>query len=239
MGSGEERERGGSRYLGPPSRRWPDGRPLCGAKKRREEGFCTWAAGQGTDHLGRGPCERHGGNLPSHKIHAERVGIAELAARYSTPRDVHPLQGVLEQYHRYAGQVSWLEAEVNALPKEALFWGVESETDRSGGEGGGSSETKRKAAPHPKVEQFDKVQREYARLGVEIIRIGLETAGDALASKFAARLQQMLDELMTECAVLAMESPGADLGALFRARMVAKVAAFAGAQPKTVEGVAA
>lgn len=182
-------------------------------------------------------------------IAAERAQVAELAGRYSVPRTVHPLEGVLEQYHRYAGQVAWLEAKVNELPEGALFWGVESETDRRGPDGDDSErlrtgaaaefERKSKAGPNALLEQFDRVQAQFAKLGVEIVRIGLETAKDALTAQFAARLQQVLDELMAECAAVAVESPGADLAAVFRARMVAKVAAFAGAQPNAIEGVAA
>ncbi|GAA0720091.1 hypothetical protein Drose_06360 [Dactylosporangium roseum] len=253
VGDGAGRAEGGDRYVGERSRRWPEGRPLCGAKKRREEGFCTWTAGQGTDHLGRGSCERHGGNLPSHKIAAERAQIADLAGRYSVPRTVHPLEGVLEQYHRYAGQVAWLEQRVNELPEESLFWGVESEVDRRSpdgedGEDGvplrtGSAaefERKSKAGPNALLEQFDRVQAQYAKLGVEIVRIGLETARDALASKFATNLQRVLDELMAECAALAAETPDPGrLPELFRARMVAKIAVLAGAQPKQIDGVAA
>ncbi len=171
---------------------------------------------------------------------------AELAARYSVPREVHPLQGVLEQYHRYAGQVAWLEAKVNTLPEEALFWGVESETDRRDPDGGdlrtGSAaefERKSKAGPNALLEQFDRVQAQFAKLGVEVVRIGLESAKDTLAKSFAQQLQVMLAELVAELAALAVEQPGVDLAAVFQARMVTKVAAFAGVKPDAIEGVAA
>lgn len=214
---------------------------FCGGKKRSVEGGnCTRPAGWGTSHVGIGRCKLHGGGSPSHVAAAERIQVEQLAARYSTPRDVHPLQGVLEQYHRLAGQIAWLEAKVNELPEGELFWGVESETDKPGGpDGGGGLETKRKAGPNAYVEQLDRVGVQFAKLGVEIIRIGLETAGDAMASKFAARLQVMLAELVAELAALAVERPGVDLSAQFQARMVAKVAAFAGVKPDAIEGAAA
>lgn len=213
----------------------------CGGKKRGPEGgTCTRPAGWGSPHPGIGRCKLHGGNAPSSVIAAERIQVAELAARYSTPRDVHPLQGVMEQYHRLAGQIAWLEARVNATDEGELFWGVESETDKPGGpDGGGGLEVKRKAGPNAYVEQLDKVGAQFAKLGVEIIRIGLETAGDAMASKFAGRLQVMLAELVAELAALAVEQPGVDLAPVFQSRMVAKVAAFAGARPGSVGGVAA
>lgn len=227
------------------------GKPRCGARRKDGSGgTCRRGAGAGTDHPGTGTCSLHLGSTRNHQLAAERVQLAELAGRYSVPRTVHPLEGVLEQYHRYAGQVTYLEERVNALPEEALFWGVESETDRRNpddvdGErlrtgAAAEFEVKRKAGPNALLEQFDRVQAAYAKLGVDIVRIGLETAGDALATKFAANLQRVLDELMAECAALAVESPGrADLAEVFRARMVAKIAAFAGARQSAIEGVAA
>ncbi|GAA2346752.1 hypothetical protein [Dactylosporangium salmoneum] len=219
----------------------------CGAKKSGG-GTCGKPAGWGTPNK-TGRCRLHGGMTPTHLLAAERRMAAETAARYSVPREVHPVEGLLEQYHRYAGQVAWLEAKVNELPEEALFWGVESETDRRNpdedvdGErlrtgAAAEFERKSKAGPNALLEQFDRVQREYAKLGVDIVRIGLETAGDALATRFASRLQVELDALMGECAALAAEQPGADLAVVFRARMVARIAAFAGARP-VIEGVAA
>ena len=44
-----------------PKRRSPSGRPKCGGKLHRREGFCTQPAGWGTDHPGEGRCKLHGG----------------------------------------------------------------------------------------------------------------------------------------------------------------------------------
>jgi hypothetical protein len=227
------------------------GKPRCGARRKDGSGgTCRRGAGAGTDHPGVGPCSLHLGSTRNHRIAAERAQLADLAERYSVPRQVHPLDGVMEQYHRYAGQVAYLERRVNELGEDDLFWGVESETDRRNPDeaqdgdrlrtvSAAEFERKSKAGANAKLEQFDKVQAQYAKLGVEIVRIGLETAGDAMASKFAAKLQVMLGELMAECAALAEAQGAAGLADAFRARMVSKVAAFAGADPKVIEGVAA
>lgn len=247
----DESDRGqDTRHLGPRSQRWPDGRPLCGAETRAEGSSptCKKTAGEGTDHYGTGTCKRHLGSTRNHRVAAERHIAAETAARYSVPREVHPVEGLLEQYHRYAGQVAWLEQKVNDLPQEALFWGVESETDRRDPDGddgerlrtGAAAEFERKskAGPNALLEQFDRVQREYAKLGVDIVRIGVESARESLAAGFASRLQVELEALVVECAALAADQPGADLAGLFRGRMVARMAALAGAR-NAIEGVAA
>ena len=38
--------------------------PICGAKRRQQEGACTRPAGWGTTHAGEGRCKLHGGNMP-------------------------------------------------------------------------------------------------------------------------------------------------------------------------------
>jgi hypothetical protein len=175
----------------------------CGARNRGARGgTCARPAGWGTSHVGTGSCKLHGGSTPNHQIAAERVQVAELAAAYSIPREVHPLTGVIEQYHRYAGQVAFLEERVNALPEEALFWGLESETDRRSPDGeegerlrtGAAAEFERrsKAGPNALLEQFDRVQREYAKLGIDIVRIGVETAAAALKDKFGSQLSAVM-----------------------------------------------
>jgi hypothetical protein len=259
VGAGGDRERGGPRYVGEVSRRYPQGRPLCGAKKRRVDGFCTWTAGQGTDHVGVGLCERHGGNLKSHRVHAERVIAERTAERYSVPREVHPLKGLLEQYHRYAGQVAYLEARVNALDPDALFWGVAEEVDRRGpaGEDGEPSagsafrtgtaaeyEIKRRAGVNAVLEQFDKVQRDYAKLGVDIVKIGLESAAQASRKQVAGELALLVQGLVDDAAgkVAELVAAGADVASLGREGLlrvlqplaVERVVRFAGAP--AVEG---
>lgn len=225
----------------------PPGRdkPLCGARRRgTQDGFCARPAGWGTSHAGTGSCKLHGGSTPNHQIAAERIQVAELAGRYSVPREVHPLVGVVEQYHRYAGQVAYLEERVNALPEDALFWGVESETDRRDPDGDGERlrtgaaaefERRSKAGPNALLEQFDRVQREYAKLGVDIIRIGLETAASAMRDKFGAQLGAVIDQMMVRFAGLVRERFDLDSGdeaallAAFRPLAVEAIAAFAGA----------
>jgi hypothetical protein len=75
-----------SRYLGEASRRYPNGRPLCGADKGFDEsgapkGTCNRTAGQQTPHVGSGACKWHGGTAPNHIARGERVAAEEAAAK--------------------------------------------------------------------------------------------------------------------------------------------------------------
>lgn len=163
------------------------------------------------------------------------------------PREVHPLTGVMEQYHRYAGQVAYLEARVNELPPEDLFWGVTEETDRRDPDGEdqlrtGSAaefEQKRKAGPNALLEQFDKVQRDYAKLGVDIIKIGVESTMQAAANHaappFVALVLGLLDDVAAKVTSLHGGDP-AELVRMLQPLAVARVAALAGVGDLPIEG---
>ncbi|MGI5245083.1 hypothetical protein [Dactylosporangium sp. CA-139066] len=186
-------------------------------------------------------------------IAAERAELAATAARYSVPRHIHPLEGLLEQYAFRMGEVAHLRELVNALPAEALFWGVESETDRRSPDGedgerlrtgtAAEFERKSKAGPNAILEQYDKAQAAAEKLGLDIIRVGLETAAQNLAGRLAGQLGPLLDGLMAACAAEAARFAGlseADAGVLaasFRPLAVERIAAFAGA--RTVDGTVA
>lgn len=74
---GEHRD---SRHVGKPSRRNPNGAPLCGAMKRDKSGdTCARPAGWGTPQPGIGPCKLHGGSTRNGIVAAEKV-VAERAA---------------------------------------------------------------------------------------------------------------------------------------------------------------
>jgi hypothetical protein len=85
-------------------------RPLCGAKKKPQQGggTCKAGAGKGTDHPGVGRCKHHGGRTPiKHGRYSDvaraRLGPA-LAAIEADPDplnlmpELHLLRG-LAQYH--------------------------------------------------------------------------------------------------------------------------------------------
>lgn len=87
----------------------------CGAKKKQGPGTCTRPAGWGTTHAGVGRCKLHGGSTPN-GIAAAQKAIAEAeVATYGLPIDIDPHTALLEELHRTAGHVAWLNAKVQSL----------------------------------------------------------------------------------------------------------------------------
>lgn len=96
----------------------------CGGKKKQGPGKCTRPKGWGTNHPGRGKCKLHGGATPSHGRAAEREAAEEAVATYGLPREIDPLQALLEEVYRTAGHVFWLEDVIHRLESDELVSGV-------------------------------------------------------------------------------------------------------------------
>jgi hypothetical protein len=131
------------RYRGKTSRRWPDGRPLCGADKGDKlpdgshgphKGFCQRTAGERTPHAGHGTCWQHGGTAPSH-IAAGQVAMARAAmATYGQKADTNPVDALLDEVRWTAGHVAWLRERVREIEQEALTWGKTEQVDKQASE---------------------------------------------------------------------------------------------------------
>lgn len=101
----------------------------CNAKTRGG-GHCRRPAGWGTKHAGQGRCKLHGGSTPLHQKSAEiavaRVAVNELAL----PRNIHPMDALLEELARTAGAVKWLDDKVQSVEEQSLI------APTGGGQGG-------------------------------------------------------------------------------------------------------
>lgn len=105
------------------------GRPLCGATKR-SGGVCTQTAGWGTSHPRVGRCKLHGGGTPTHLVAAEKAIAAASVRKLGLPREIEPQAALLEELHRSAGAVAWLDVVVQELGLEDVTWGlVKASTD--------------------------------------------------------------------------------------------------------------
>lgn len=90
-----------------------DGRDrFCGAKKRQGEGDCHRPAGWGTSHPGIGRCKLHGGSTPDQIKHVNGQKAADAVVTFGLPREIDPQVALLEEVHRTAGHVSWLQAKI-------------------------------------------------------------------------------------------------------------------------------
>lgn len=156
----------------------------CGANRRQGQGTCRRPAGWGTQHLGAGACKLHGGATPSANKHANAVLARQTANAYGIPRHIDPADGLIEEYWRTAGIVAGLEAKVRSIPEDELIWGITETTelpassDEDGTHRSPAKVTKSKAVPNIWLKLFNEERDRFAKLGVEIVRLGLEARRD-------------------------------------------------------------
>ncbi len=93
---------------------------MCGANKTRGGGPCQQPAGWQTDHPGFGRCKWHGGCTPSHVNAAKRKALQEAVETYGLPREIEPLDAVIEEVHRCAGHVYWLGLKIRGMTEAEL-----------------------------------------------------------------------------------------------------------------------
>lgn len=94
---------------------------ICGATLPSGKS-CRRAAGRGTDHLGIGRCDRHGGDSPA-GIKAAGVNAASILLRtpvMGSPVDMDPSSALLWCVAIAAGEVQYLSAKVAELDEEQL-----------------------------------------------------------------------------------------------------------------------
>lgn len=93
----------------------------CGAALRQTPGgLCKRAKGQGTDHVGIGRCDRHGGSTPNHEKAANGQKAAAAVVTFGLPREIDPQTALLEEVHRTAGHVAYLGDVVAKLEQDEL-----------------------------------------------------------------------------------------------------------------------
>lgn len=159
-------------------------------------------------------CRLHGGGGKRAQEKAKKIAAAkEYEARlnkavqiFGLPREVDPAIGLVEEYWRTAGIVDALEQLVKQLSVDEATYGIVSETtetvlgvidDDSVGDPGPTIKqiVKRAARPHILVVQFERERDRFAKLGAEIVRLGLEARRDeyvrAQVDVFAGVLGQL------------------------------------------------
>lgn len=92
----------------------------CPAHSKQTGHPCGKRAGWGTKHLGDGLCRFHGGAGKSGERHAEKIVAVKAVAEFGLPRDVEPAAALIEELHRSAGWVAWLEQRVRDEGPDAV-----------------------------------------------------------------------------------------------------------------------
>lgn len=160
-------------------------RPKCGAKKRSGEGYCERIAGHGTDHLGVGHCKYHGGATKTQRTAAKKEIARRAVAEYALPREIEPHDALIEELHRAAGAVAWLQSEIAHLERvdTAIV-----------GEGGGV-----RYEPNVLIRMLAEERDRMVRVAKTCIDVGVEErkvqAIEAQARVFAMAIRGILSDL--------------------------------------------
>lgn len=91
----------------------------------------------------------HGGASPNHGVAAQMAQATATAQLFGVPREVHPIQGMLEVYHQTMGMLDAVEAMCMQLLPAEVVWGITKEKRVGEGDddGGGLTPTEREYAP--------------------------------------------------------------------------------------------
>ena len=124
----------------------------------------------------------------------------DAAALYGVPRDVNPIDGLLEEYARTMGIVEALEAMVAQLSPSEIWWGVQSieETQAGASDGGEESLTpperkvKSGASLNVQVKLFNDERDRGVRIAETILKLDLENRRVAIGQSHVAALVQIL-----------------------------------------------
>jgi len=173
--------------------------PFCGGKKV-DGSSCRNASGKGTSHVGVGRCTLHGGSTPTHIAAAQLANARETAQLFAVPRDVHPIDGLMEEYYRTAGMVDSYEAMCAGLLPAEVVEGVISveETEAPASDGGEGSLTpperkvKRGAAINLWVKLFNEERDRFSKLGEALLRLDLDSRKVELAQSHVAAMVTVL-----------------------------------------------
>ncbi|MET9339263.1 hypothetical protein [Nonomuraea sp. NPDC003804] len=168
----------------------------CGGTNRGGQ-TCGHPAGWGTDHPGIGKCKHHGGSTPTHKAAAKAEMARRAVATYGLPREVDPASALLEEVHRSAGHVAWLEQKVRDLDEDELVWGVVEEVDKGYGEFTGTDTTSA-AKPNVWLELYQKERKHLTDVSKAALAAGIAERQVRLAEQQGALIASVIGRILDD-----------------------------------------
>ena len=172
--------------------RWPDMK-LCGRKKK-SGGMCQKPAGWGTDHKGYGLCRTHGGNAPSQKKAAYTLKAKDMVMAFGLPREISPVQAILEEVQRTAGHVAWLGQQVGELTNNELTRGVTKVQVFPDG----SKVTNVEAAVNVWVKMYQEERKHLVQVCKAGVEIGLKEIEISIAQRQGELLAQVIVAILND-----------------------------------------
>ena len=174
---------------------------LCGGP-RKNGAKCTRPAGWGTDHPGYGTCKLHLGNTESHRAKARREMAGEAVVTFGLPREVDPHTALLEEVHRTAGHVAWLQAKVAEFDEADLVWGTVEEIDRPPGEKtAGGVEVRQRAGANVWLSLYQAERAHLTKVAAAAITAGVAERQVRLAEQQGQLIAQVLRGVLADLGV--------------------------------------
>jgi hypothetical protein len=142
-------------------------------------------------------CGFHGGNAKQSKA-AAASRIAEQKARalvttYGLPVDIAPDQAILDEVHRTAGHVAWLEQQVHALTEGELVWGTT--RVKEGGDDRGITE---EAVPNALLRLYNEERDRLVRVCTAALKAGIEERQVKLAEQQGSMVAQAIKGILAD-----------------------------------------
>ena len=166
---------------------------------------CHAPAGRGTEHLGWGACNLHGGNTPTGIARGSQERTEAILNKYATLADVDPAMALLEDVQRGAAIVRYLSILVSRIDEADLVWGLSEEVTEPAIVNT-DNETltfkvteKRKAGIHPLIDLLQRERRLLREAARDAVNAGVaqrmvtiyETAGDAIMDAYERVLESL------------------------------------------------
>ena len=164
----------------------------CG-KKTRSGGFCEkWPIKGGK------VCPTHGGSAKQVKDAAQKNLAKQEAEKavavYGLAREIEPHQALLEEIHRTAGAVAWLEEIIRDLEKANLTRGVAKAVQLPDG----SRTIETRAAVNVWIQLYQDERDRLVRVAKAAIECGVAERAVKLAEKQAEQLAAVVGAIVTD-----------------------------------------
>jgi hypothetical protein len=119
--------------------------------------------------------------------------VRELADTYGLPVETTPEQAILDEVHRTAGHVAWLEQQVHALTRGELVWGITKV--KEGGDDAGVTE---EAVPHALLRLYQEERKHLVTVCAAALRAGIEERRVKLAEQQGALVAQVIRAVLAD-----------------------------------------
>lgn len=99
---------------------WDEISGKCNGKRLGGNGLCRQPEAWGVIGVSTGRCKRHGGSTKNHRKAAAKKAAIKAVETFGLPRDVDAPDALVEEVHRTAGILRYLDSELRGLTEDEL-----------------------------------------------------------------------------------------------------------------------